>query len=477
MLLTYLRRELTRRRRQTALVAIGLALGVALVMVVSSATTGIARAQGGVLDALYGVGTDVRVSLAAESGSSPMQQLRLAAAEGDATTSAAQVVTAAAGSAPMPEAVLADVLAVDGVADAAQALVLTSTTLVGQLPTAPEGTEPGSGTGSGGGLSSGDFTLESYTIEAVDPAAAALGPLSGAQVTDGRGLTAEDADAAVALVSEAFAVTEDLAVGDTVTITGTEVEVVGTVTSVGVEDGLADVYLPLATGQALAGLPGQITDVYVRTDSADQVEAVAAALSTALPEADVATEADLAAQVSGSLGSAANLMSTLGLWLSVVVLAAAFVLAILFTFSGITRRTRELGTLKALGWSNGRIARQVAAESLVQGLLGAAVGIGVGLAGIALVNAAEISLTATTTTAGPSADPSAAESATQAFGGGRRFSEAAAPAVDVTLDAPVDAATVGAGAVLAIAGGLVAGAAGGWRAGRLRPADALRSLD
>ena len=47
---------------------------------------------------------------------------------------------------------------------------------------------------------------------------------------------------------------------------------------------------------------------------------------------------------------------------------------ILFTISGVSRRTREFGTLKAIGWSNGRIVRQVAGESLVNGLIGGVIG-------------------------------------------------------------------------------------------------------
>ena len=63
-------------------------------------------------------------------------------------------------------------------------------------------------------------------------------------------------------------------------------------------------------------------------------------------------------------------------------LAAAFLIAILFTIQGVTRRTREFGTLKAIGWSNRRVVGQVAGESLVQGLIGGAAGLALGLVGI-----------------------------------------------------------------------------------------------
>ncbi|MGH2801942.1 MAG: ABC transporter permease, partial [Thermoleophilaceae bacterium] len=48
---------------------------------------------------------------------------------------------------------------------------------------------------------------------------------------------------------------------------------------------------------------------------------------------------------------------------------------------------------------------------------------------------------------------------------------------EVVLGAPVDPGLVALAIGLAIVGGLLAGAAGGLRAARLRPADALRSAE
>ena len=124
----------------------------------------------------------------------------------------------------------------------------------------------------------------------------------------------------------------------------------------------------------------------MQATSADRIDALQADIEEALPDATVSTQADLAASVSGSLASASSLISNLGLWVSLAVLVAAFLIAILLTIQGVTRRTREFGTLKAIGWSNRRIVGQVAGESLVQGLIGGAAGLALGLAGIWVVN-------------------------------------------------------------------------------------------
>ena len=48
---------------------------------------------------------------------------------------------------------------------------------------------------------------------------------------------------------------------------------------------------------------------------------------------------------------------------------------------------------------------------------------------------------------------------------------------DIALDAPVDPALILLAIGLAVLGGLVAGTVGGMRAARLRPAEALRSVE
>ena len=229
--------------------------------------------------------------------------------------------------------------------------------------------------------------MNSFSVLGIDPAGAAVGPLSAVELSEGRGLEASDAGQAVAVLDASYATSAELAVGDTIDVGGTDFEVVGTVTSTSADAATAsNVYIPLDLAQSIAGLDGQVSDLYVQATSSDQIAAVQADIEEALPDATVSTQADLAASVSGSLSTASTLISNLGLWLSVAVLVAAFLIAILFTIQGVTRRTREFGTLKAIGWSNHRVVGQVAGESLVQGLIGGAAGLALGLVGIWVIN-------------------------------------------------------------------------------------------
>jgi ABC-type antimicrobial peptide transport system permease subunit len=144
--------------------------------------------------------------------------------------------------------------------------------------------------------------------------------------------------------------------------------------------------------------------------------------------------------------------------------------------SAVSRRVREFGTLKAIGWNSRRIIRQIMGEALVIGVIGGVVGIAIGYGASALVQAIAPPLTATTGTAAASSRPGGFGGG----GGGGGFGGSAASAahtVSVHLTAPVTLGAIGLAVLLAIAGGLVAGLLGGWRAVRLRPAAALSRVE
>ncbi|MFB7843267.1 ABC transporter permease [Microbacterium sp. NPDC056052] len=502
---TYLRRELAGRKKQTAIVAVGLAIAIALVIVVNALAAGVRDAQTEALARVYGVGTDLTVTGApAQRGSDTGQRFDFgagggAAASDGSTTLKTSVLRASPARGTIDAAGVKTISGTESVAAATGALSLTNLTFDGQI--AQQGAQGGTGTGqtdtgqSGAGegqgtgerprFGGGNFGLNSFSVLGVDPSAGTtVGPLSSVTVSSGRALDAADAGQLVALVDSTYATSKSLSVGGTIDVGGSTVKIVGIVTSSSDSaDTAANVYLPLDTAQTIAGTGDVVSTVYVKAASAADISSVQTALAKALPTATVSSQADLASTVSGSLASAAGMIEGLGTWLSLIVLAVAVLLAVLFTLSGVARRTREFGTLKAIGWSNGRIVRQVAGESLVQGLIGGAAGLALGLAGILVVNLVR------PTISGASADgfargggaggagQSGAGAAGGAFqgGGGGAFRGLGETAQAVVLHAPLSAGILAAAVGLAILGGLVAGAIGGWRAARLSPAEALRS--
>ena len=231
----------------------------------------------------------------------------------------------------------------------------------------------------------------------------------------------------------------------------------------------SDVYLKLSQLQKLSGRTVRVNTVYVRATSAGAVDSVAKAIKGNFAGSSVTTAKTLANRVSGSLVDAKNLTKKLGTALELVGLLAAILIACLLTLSSVAKRVRELGTLKAVGWSQWRVVRQVTGESLLQGLLGGALGVLVGIAGALAIDAIGINLKATVASASSAAGPG--------FGPFGQGAVNTAGSTLVKLDAPLSIGLIVAAVVLAMVGGVVAGAVGGLRAARLRPAEALRTIE
>jgi putative ABC transport system permease protein len=154
------------------------------------------------------------------------------------------------------------------------------------------------------------------------------------------------------------------------------------------------------------------------------------------------------------------------------------------TGAAVSRRARDFGTLKAIGWRNSRIIVQVVSESLVVGAVAALLGVALGFAGTSLAARLAPNLSATiqeSNTTVPADQPGANGGFfTQTIGGGPTTTYANPNVThSVTIDfvPQIGADIVEAAVLLALAGGAMAGGAGGWRIARLRPSVALARLE
>jgi ABC-type antimicrobial peptide transport system permease subunit len=305
-----------------------------------------------------------------------------------------------------------------------------------------------------------NISTSAYTIGGVDQTNPSMGVVTTAQVTKGKYLS--PAGGREALISAAYAAKHKLKVGSTLDLNGTKFTIVGIVNPpLGGQS--ADVYLPLKQLQTLASQKNLANVVLVRAKNGQSVSQVKNEIEQAIPTAQVASSKDVADTITGSLIDASKLSHNLGVILSIIAAIAAFLLASLLTLSSIAKRTRELGTLKALGWTQRMVVRQVAGESLAQCLLGGLFGIVLGVVACIAIGAFGPSLTASSTTGG------------DLLGLGAETARTATSTV--SMNAPIGVAVLAIGFGLALLGGLIAGTAGALRAARLRPADALRQVD
>ncbi|MEV5845255.1 FtsX-like permease family protein [Streptomyces sp. NPDC051985] len=490
MFFTYLRRELRRRRKAALVVASGLALGIALVIVVNSVSNGMGKAQDKVLQSLYGLGTDMTVTKAASASTSASQRPRFnfdAQNNGSSSTQSSDRVMVQ-GFTTLASSTVTKVGDQKGVATAVGGLNLNVVKISGQFTRGQfqQNGNSGSGGGQGGPEGGGNsqpqgevqggganFDVNSYSIYGTDVTQTGIGPLTSSKITSGRTFKTTETDAKVLVADSAYAKEKKYKVGSTVTINKVKFKIVGIATADS-GDAAANLYMPLKQAQTLADEKNKVTTIYVKATDSKQISSVKKTIQSNVSGTTVTTSADLADTVSGSLSTASSLATNVGKWLSIAVLVAAFLVAGLLTSSAVSRRVREFGTLKALGWKSGRVTRQVVGEAMVNGLVGGALGIALGLAGAYVVTEISPTLEASLGSGGGGGNTGGGPGGGGGFGGPGRQ---AAKTLEVALTAPVSVTTIGVAVGLAVAGGLIAGAFGGWRASRLRPADALRRVE
>jgi ABC-type lipoprotein release transport system permease subunit len=515
MFFTYLWRELRRRARQAIFIAVGLALGIGLVITVTAASAGVKNAQSTVLHSLYGVGTDITVTKTPTTSAAGAGGFGFSFRQSTGTNKRPaagskindNTLSGAVTLASLSSSSVTTVSKLDNVATAAGGLTLTDRTVSGTVPAFNTGGTGGGGAGgggsggTGGGFTGGgtsSFNTNSFTVTGVDIGHGQLGPLSTGTVSSGRTFTTADSSKDVALVEASYAKSEKLKVGSTIAVgnskgTATNFTVVGIVTEPS-GDSPSNVYLPLGVAQSLANLKNDVNTIYVSATSNNDITTLASTIKSTVSGSTVTDQNSLASEVTGSLASAGSLANSLGKWLAIAVLIAAFLLASLLTMSAVSRRIREFGTLKALGWRSRRVVGQVLGESIAIGIVGGAVGVGLGFLGAALVNHFSGSLSASLGTSTGTATPGGAQrfggfggaggaggattgtGGTNPFRGGFANASNTASTVAVHLSAPVTITAIVLAVALAVLGGLIAGGFGGWRAARLRPAAALSKV-
>jgi ABC-type antimicrobial peptide transport system permease subunit len=306
-----------------------------------------------------------------------------------------------------------------------------------------------------------------YTVAGLNPSDTTSGLVTKANLVKGTWLSTNAATAkSQVLVTTAYATQEGLKVDQTLTINSVNYKIVGLVNPTLTGD-VSDIYFSLSNLQSLSSNESRVNEVLVSVANAKDVSAVATAIKKELPGATVLTAKSLADQVTGSLSNAKKLANDLGGALAVVVLLAAFLIAGLLTLSSVSKRVREIGSLRAIGWSRARVVRQIIAETLGIGVLGGIVGVGIGVVICLIIGAVgpALSVTSTGLAVGASNVSGLLHQATSS-----------SVASTVHLTAPIRWFTIVIAFVGALLGGLIAGAVGGWRAARMSPSSALRDL-
>jgi len=176
------------------------------------------------------------------------------------------------------------------------------------------------------------------------------------------------------LLGKSAAEALDKSVGDTMRIYGTPYQVVGIFeTGQGLEEGSG--VIPLQEAQKLFNKRRQVNGFQVYLRDLEALEAVQARIERLFPKLsasrakDYGLQQDWLAMVKGlAWGVALIAIVVGGLGMMNTMMMSVF------------ERTREIGTLRALGWRRSQVLRMILGEALALSTLGGAVGIGLGIA-------------------------------------------------------------------------------------------------
>ncbi len=220
------------------------------------------------------------------------------------------------------------------------------------------------------------FTPPVTVLGTTDPSKSLSSSQGGGTFTLKSGkVFASDSTENVAVVGSSIATKNNLEVGSTFTAYGKTVTVVG-IFDAGNTFSNNQIIMPLAAVQTLSDQAGAITSATVNVDSINNIESVTTAVKKALgSKADVT---NAAAEAESTIKPLENIQ-TISLYSLIGSVIAGSVIILLTMIMIVRERRREIGVAKAIGASNTTIMLQFMTEAITLTLLGAIIGIALGV--------------------------------------------------------------------------------------------------
>jgi putative ABC transport system permease protein len=165
-----------------------------------------------------------------------------------------------------------------------------------------------------------------------------------------------------------------LTVGDRVTIDRRELTITGIYATGRVYEDRGG-YAPLSTVQDMTVRPGVVTGVYVSVEPGADPRAVAKSIEEDFP--NLTTISDVSETTKVDQGVA--ILDALNVAISVLAVGIGAIGVMNTMVMAVFERTREIGILRAVGWSGGRIIRMIIGESLALCFVGSIFGTALGI--------------------------------------------------------------------------------------------------
>ncbi|MGC1401426.1 MAG: ABC transporter permease [Thermodesulfobacteriota bacterium] len=203
-------------------------------------------------------------------------------------------------------------------------------------------------------------------------------------VTEGRFLTEGRSEA---LVEASYARQFRIKVGDTVSVAGKSFPVVGLIdASRAAKIAVANVYVPLVEAQKMAVTsnlvqsvspfsPADVNLLFIKADQ-EKITALASTLRGLIGKGATIGTPESFLKLLGSLFALSDKFTMAA---SLIAIIVAILIAFKTMAGNIAERAREIGVLKAVGWTNRNVMTQLLSESIIQCFLAGLLGITVAL--------------------------------------------------------------------------------------------------
>ena len=211
--------------------------------------------------------------------------------------------------------------------------------------------------------------LRALVFTGIEPSETETNAVLEDSIIEGRYLRTNDSY--VAIVDKEYAEFNNLTLGSKVNYV-IDFEVVGLVEVSATNIMKSHIYVNLPIVQEV--LPekpiGLVNLALIRTSSPDLVKQTAISIEEKWPNSTTLTSSDLAKTASGII----QINEETAWSISVVITIITILFVAKSQLANVTERTKEIGILKAIGWSNKNISNQIVIESLLQGIVGGIIG-------------------------------------------------------------------------------------------------------
>jgi len=324
-----------RNKTRSALAIVGIAIGIMVIVALGMVTGGLKT--------------------------STQSTLKAGAAEITAFQTGSNSLIGSGGT--LNESLATDLLSTGGVKDTAGILRATNTsTTTSQLSS----NSSQSSFGPGGSIS----------VTGID-----AGKLSLVGIDSVNGTTFSNSSTNEVIIGKTFAQDQNLTTGSTINLYGQDFKITGTFeTGNFITD--AGIYMPLSTLQNLTSNDNKISAILVKVTDNANVTTVSQNIESAYPNQLTTTTAEATA---GRINQGLGFIDTASWAISLLAIFIGAVGVINTMIMSVYERTREIGVLKAVGWTDKRILGMILGESIVLTLIAFVVGTVIAVVGVEIL--------------------------------------------------------------------------------------------